>query len=37
MGSPVYLLNDEIFWGQDRLEMLDKALSSGRAAYTSDT
>lgn len=34
MGSPVYLLNGEIFWGQDRLEMLDKALSSGRAAYT---
>jgi hypothetical protein len=23
-----------VFWGQDRLELLDDALSSGRAPYT---
>jgi hypothetical protein len=23
-----------VFWGQDRLELLDDALASGRPAYT---
>ncbi len=32
-GSPVYVLNGEIFWGQDRLELLEDALQSGRAPY----
>ncbi|MBZ0217989.1 MAG: 2-hydroxychromene-2-carboxylate isomerase [Fimbriimonadaceae bacterium] len=32
-GSPVYVLNGEIFWGQDRLDLLDDALHSGRAPY----
>ncbi|MEI2384243.1 2-hydroxychromene-2-carboxylate isomerase [Breoghania sp. JC706] len=32
-GSPVYVLNGEPFWGQDRLELLDRALESGRAPY----
>lgn len=28
-GSPTYALNDELFWGQDRLEFLDRALARG--------
>ncbi len=32
-GSPVYVLDGEVFWGQDRIELLADALSSGRAAY----
>jgi 2-hydroxychromene-2-carboxylate isomerase len=27
-GAPTYVLNGERFWGQDRLEALDKALSA---------
>jgi 2-hydroxychromene-2-carboxylate isomerase len=34
-GVPSYVLNGEIFWGQDRVEFLDEALKSHRAAYTS--
>ena len=33
-GSPAYVLGGEVFWGQDRLDLLDDALTSGRAAYT---
>jgi 2-hydroxychromene-2-carboxylate isomerase len=33
-GSPAYVLNGEVFWGQDRLDLLDDALASGRAPYT---
>lgn len=33
-GSPSYVLDGEVFWGQDRLELLDDALVSGRAPYT---
>lgn len=33
-GSPAYVLDGEVFWGQDRLELLDDALASGRAAYS---
>ncbi|MCS0503120.1 2-hydroxychromene-2-carboxylate isomerase [Ancylobacter mangrovi] len=32
-GSPAYVLDGEVFWGQDRIDMLDAALSSGRAPY----
>jgi 2-hydroxychromene-2-carboxylate isomerase len=32
-GAPAYVLDGEYFWGQDRLELLDDALASGRAAY----
>ena len=35
-GSPAYVLDHEIFWGQDRLDMLDEALGSGRAPFLSD-
>lgn len=32
-GSPSYVLDGEVFWGQDRLELLDHALTTGRPAY----
>jgi 2-hydroxychromene-2-carboxylate isomerase len=32
-GSPVYVLEGEVFWGQDRLELLADALKSGRGPY----
>jgi 2-hydroxychromene-2-carboxylate isomerase len=33
LGSPTYVLNGENFWGQDRLDMLEEALSSRRPPY----
>ncbi len=36
-GSPSYVLNGEVFFGQDRLDLLDDALSSGRAPYRTVT
>jgi 2-hydroxychromene-2-carboxylate isomerase len=35
-GSPSYVLDGEVFWGQDRLDLLDDALTSGRAPYTAN-
>ena len=35
-GVPSFVLNGEPFWGQDRLDMLDRALSTGRGPFTSD-
>jgi 2-hydroxychromene-2-carboxylate isomerase len=35
-GSPCYVLDGEVFWGQDRLELLDDALASSRPPYRSD-
>ena len=32
-GSPGYVLDGEVFWGQDRLELLGDALKSGRKPY----
>lgn len=32
-GSPAFVLDGEVFWGQDRLELLDDALTSGRPAF----
>lgn len=32
-GAPSYVLDGEVFWGQDRLELLDEALTIGRAPY----
>ena len=32
-GSPAYVLDGEVFWGQDRLDLLDDALVSGRPPY----
>ncbi len=33
-GAPSYVLAGEIFWGQDRLDLLDGALASSRPVYT---
>lgn len=33
-GAPSYILNGELFWGQDRLDLLDDALATGRLPYT---
>ncbi len=35
-GSPSYVLDSEVFWGQDRLELLDDALTSGRAPFVAE-
>jgi 2-hydroxychromene-2-carboxylate isomerase len=35
-GSPVYVLDGEVFWGQDRIELLADALKSGRPPYRSE-
>jgi 2-hydroxychromene-2-carboxylate isomerase len=32
-GTPSFVLDGEVFWGQDRIEFLDEALTSGRPAY----
>lgn len=32
-GAPSYVLDGEIFWGQDRLGLLEEALLSGRPPY----
>lgn len=32
-GAPAYVLGGEVFWGQDRIELLADALKSGRAPY----
>jgi 2-hydroxychromene-2-carboxylate isomerase len=32
-GSPAYVLDGEVFWGQDRLDLLDDALTSGRPPF----
>lgn len=32
-GAPSYVLDGEIFWGQDRLDLLELTLSSGRPPY----
>jgi 2-hydroxychromene-2-carboxylate isomerase len=34
-GSPGYVLDGEVFWGQDRIELLADALKSGRKPYSS--
>ncbi|MEW6124296.1 MAG: 2-hydroxychromene-2-carboxylate isomerase [Pseudomonadota bacterium] len=33
-GAPTFVLDGEIFWGQDRIDLLDDALASGRAPFT---
>jgi len=33
VGAPGFVLHGEPFWGQDRIELLDDALTSGRAPY----
>jgi 2-hydroxychromene-2-carboxylate isomerase len=33
VGVPAYVVEGEVFWGQDRIEMLDHMLTSGRAPF----
>lgn len=33
-GTPSLVRDGEVFWGQDRLDLLDEALSRGRAAFS---
>lgn len=35
-GAPSFVLDGEIFWGQDRLDLLEAALASGRAPYRAE-
>lgn len=35
-GAPSYILDGEVFWGQDRLELLDDALASGRPPFRAE-
>lgn len=35
-GAPSYVLDGEVFWGQDRLDLLNSALASGRAPYRAE-
>ncbi|BAT57898.1 2-hydroxychromene-2-carboxylate isomerase [Variibacter gotjawalensis] len=35
-GSPCFVRDGEVFWGQDRLELLDDAITSGRAGFKND-
>ncbi|MBY0610549.1 MAG: 2-hydroxychromene-2-carboxylate isomerase [Beijerinckiaceae bacterium] len=35
-GAPSYVIDGEIFWGQDRLELLAHRLRTGRATYRPD-
>ncbi|MCB1437868.1 MAG: 2-hydroxychromene-2-carboxylate isomerase [Rhodobiaceae bacterium] len=32
-GSPCYVFNGEHFWGQDRIDLLDRTIASGRAPF----
>ena len=32
-GAPSYILDGELFWGQDRLDLLDAMLTEGRPPY----
>lgn len=36
VGVPAYVLNGEVFWGQDRIDHLDHALKTGRAPITAE-
>lgn len=36
IGSPSYVLDGEVFWGQDRLDLLEDTLRSARKAFRSD-
>ncbi|TCV93721.1 2-hydroxychromene-2-carboxylate isomerase [Biostraticola tofi] len=32
-GTPTYVVDDELFWGQDRLDFVARALAAQRSAY----
>lgn len=36
IGAPSYVYRGEVFWGQDRLEYLDRMIASGRDPYSAN-
>ena len=34
IGVPAFVLNGEVFWGQDRIEFIDHALKTGRKPFS---
>lgn len=34
VGVPAYVVNGEVFWGQDRIEHIDHMLTTGREPFT---
>ena len=34
IGAPSYVYEDEVFWGQDRVDYLDSMITSGRAPFS---
>jgi 2-hydroxychromene-2-carboxylate isomerase len=36
IGSPCYVRGGEVFWGQDRLDLFEDAVTSGREPFRSD-
>lgn len=34
IGSPAYVYRGEVFWGQDRLDLLERMIETGRQAYS---
>lgn len=34
IGAPSYVYENEVFWGQDRIEYLDKMIVTGRASFS---
>ena len=33
VGAPAYVVDGEVFWGQDRIDFIDHMLTTGRAAF----
>ncbi|MFK5977552.1 MAG: 2-hydroxychromene-2-carboxylate isomerase [Rhizobiaceae bacterium] len=33
VGAPAYVYDGEVFWGQDRIDYLDRMITSGRTAF----
>ena len=36
VGVPAYVLDGEVFWGQDRIDALERMIASGREAFRND-
>ena len=36
VGVPAYVLGGEVFWGQDRIDALERMIASGRPPFRSD-
>lgn len=36
IGAPAYVYKDEVFWGQDRIDYLDRMIATGREAFIAE-